>query len=151
MSDLTVPKKKLCVTVHFKGKTKLEGSFFIGPQSINSRASEKVASLLESKKDFLPFLLSENGRTELINKHKIKAVEWEEHDDEENSALENTKRIKAIFSDGMEVTGLLVSEAPDERSRLSDCLNQPVNFLNIRVGRKHFHINKYLLQKVLDG
>jgi hypothetical protein len=62
-----------------------------------------------------------------------------------------TVTMTAVFTDNSRITGLLMAEVPAENARLSDCLNLPSKFLQVKVENRICHINKDALRKVLPA
>ena len=155
MSDNTayaVPKDPQRVTVRLNKGVALEGEIFLEYTSEDLSRHQKISAFLESGNAFFPLKKGSDG-TEFISKKNVRAVEVTFPEDPENSYFSlrpmHAIPVLAIFSDGDSVRGLLLAEVPDEKARLSDCLNLPDKFLNVRENGTMCYINKNALQKVV--
>ena len=152
MKDLKVTTNEILATIRFDKDTRIEGTIFLGTGQFNKPLANKVSAYLEDAKEFVPFQVKGSATAELINKKNIKTVEWEEKDSEgENDELVDTshrQEITLTFIDNDTITGMLVSDTPRERSRLSDCLNTKEGFILITEGKRHIHVNKNMLLRV---
>jgi hypothetical protein len=63
----------------------------------------------------------------------------------------HTIPIIAHFADGATISGDLMAEVPQEKARLSDCLNMSNRFLSVRTSGIMRYINKQALQKVIHA
>ncbi len=59
--------------------------------------------------------------------------------------------VTARFCDGTAVSGELMAEVPQEKARLSDCLNISNKFLSVKTGGKMCYINKDALRTVVHA
>ncbi len=149
-----VPKDKLGVTIQFESGAVLRGFIFLEYTAARISARQKVSLFLERDNAFFPLLLDDSGRTEFINKNKIRMLEAEcpqGCDDEADRGLTRAIHITVVFNDGVTLSGGLLAEVPEQSARLSDCLNLPNRFLSVCVGRNALYINKYALQKVIHA
>jgi len=148
----TVPKDRLSVTIRLDKGIALEGEIFLEPVSDNLSVHQKVIAFLESGNTFFPLKLSAAGNTEFINKRNVWIVDVnipEGHDaDYFLFRPMHSISVTILFSDGKTVSGELMAEVPEEKARLSDCLNLPGRFLSVKLGKKMRYINKEALQKV---
>lgn len=147
-----VPKDRQPVTVILAGGEKLEGVIFLEYAPEERTIHHRIAAFLEDAAAFFP-LSKANGGTELINKKNIRLIELHisGEDEKVNAAIGLMLMIEvtAVFTDNTSLTGSLIADVPVERARLSDCLNLPDRFLNIKVGGSIFYINKESLLKVI--
>lgn len=152
MKDLKVTTNEVKATIRFDKDTKIEGTIFLGTGQYNKPLTSKVSSYLEDAKEFVPFQVGSSGPAELINKNNIMTVEWEDDADaEEDELMEASHKqdVTITFIDNDTITGTLVSDTPSERSRLSDCLNTRESFIHITSGKRHIHVNKKMLLRVI--
>jgi len=59
--------------------------------------------------------------------------------------------VSVIFRDGTQVSGDLMADVPDQRRRLSDCLNLTGRFLCTRAYGKVCYISKEAILKVISA
>lgn len=144
----TVPKERQEVTVHLLGRETLAGSIFLEykPQAVT--AYQKVVSFLEDETSFFPLVPAE-GKPRFIAKASVTMLEMDRAEDESSFILKRIENVTVVLIDGSNLDGLLMADVPEEKARLSDCLNLPERFLNLRMNGKILFINKALIQKVL--
>lgn len=141
-------KKKAAVL--FPDNNRLEGSFFVSPQSPNHAGSEYLSELLENDKRFLPFELLD-GKVELLRKKNIVWLHLEEDDLYKNlpDAGQIAARIRFLSGDTME--GNVFSDLPESQSRLSDFINSGKEFFYMRSDNKDYFINARFITRVHPG
>ncbi len=156
MSDPTayaIPKGRQTVTIHFDRGADLEGSIFLEYSAREMSTISKVSAFLENVDSFFPVMLQESGKTEFLQKKNFRMVEmvYPDVDNDANLALMRAINVIIIFTDGISISGSLMAEVPEQKARLSDCLNLPVLFLTIKVKDKILFINKKSIQKVVHA
>ncbi len=148
-----VPKRRQHVVLHLEPALAVKGTIFLEPVHDGVPAYRAVAAFLEDHSRFFPFLLDRTGQTECINKANVLTVEMEHETDRDDSSfpldLLQREEITVVFRGGNEMRGILLAEVPEERSRLSDCLNLPDKFLTIRSRSAIYYINKGAILKAV--
>lgn len=153
MDRFNVPKDSFSVAVRLEHAPLTEGFIFLERFPTEDTARKKLVLFLESEQLFFPFSNSETGKTEFINKKLLRSIEL--HLDEEKNdgdvAVDFAHRepITAILEDGETIDGELLAEVPEEKSRLSDCLNMNGLFLNLLVDGAIVFLNKRIVEKVV--
>lgn len=151
MKDLQVTTNEVKATISFGKAGRIDGTIFLGTGQWASSLASKVCAFLEDDKEFVPFKLKNKESAVLVNKKNIKTVEWIEDDHPENDELteaSHKQKVTLTFTDNDQVTGMLISDTPRERSRLSDCLNTKEGFIHIINNDRHIHVNKSMLLRV---
>ncbi len=147
-----VPKDKQAVTVVLDSGKALEGVIFLEYAPEELTIHHRMVAFLEDGSTFFP-LAKKNDGTELINKRNIRLIELNisGQGDKVNTtiSLMYTVNITAVFTDDSTLTGALLADVPLEKARLSDSLNLPDKFLNVKVDDKICYINKGSLRKVV--
>ena len=150
---LRVPKDKLNVSVQLEGGAKIDGMIFLEESPYMQQIYQRVISFLEDENQFFPLILDNGKKVEFINKTNVMMMECEYQDEQRTDdfymAVVHIENVTAIFADGTRISGALMAEVPEDKARLSDCLNLSSRFLKLRVDEKFFFINKNQLQKVL--
>jgi hypothetical protein len=148
-SDLAVPKEKQLVTVHLLGGDTIEGNIFLEYHPDLRTQHLKMMAFLENQTDFFPL---SSGRTpEFISKSAIRMVEVHNAVDEASFDIMHVELVTVIFRDGTQVSGDLLADVPDQRRRLSDCLNLTGRFLCTRAYGKVCYISKQAILKVVTA
>jgi hypothetical protein len=154
MQNLAIPKDRLGVTLRFDDDRSVEGTIFLGAYPPTAPLFSKVSALLEDATVFLPFVSRETGKTSFINKRCLHSIEWDIPEEVEReevfTGIMHSEDVMATFVGGGAITGTLLSDAPREKARLSDCLNQPGGFLILKIGSRHMYVNKAMLREVVN-
>jgi hypothetical protein len=147
--DFTVPKEKQLVTVHLLGGNTIEGNIFLEYNPDARTLHQKMAAFLEKGTDFFP--LSSGRIPEFISKSAIRMVEVHNAEDEDAFNIMHVELVTVIFRDGTQVSGDLLADVPEQRRRLSDCLNLTGRFLCTRAYGKVCYISKQAILKVISA
>jgi len=148
-----VPKDRQSVVVRLTQGAVLEGEIFLESMAEGLSTHQKVTAFLENSLAFFPIKVSPDGKTEFINKQKVRTVEVAVTAAPETDYFEHllmhTIPVTTFFGAAESISGELMAEAPQEKARLSDCLNMPNTFLCVRTASMICYINKESLQKVV--
>lgn len=147
--EFAVPKEKQLVTVHLLGGESREGNIFLEYYPEARTLHQKIVAFLEDPNEFFP--LSSGGAPEFIRKKSIRMIEVHYPEDEEQFTIMHVELVTVVFRDGSQVSGDLLADVPEEKKRLSDCLNLPFNFLCTRTYGKVSYINKFSILKVMTA
>jgi hypothetical protein len=148
-NEFAVPKEKQLVSVHLLGGDTIEGNIFLEYYPDARTLHQKLMAFLENPNDFFP--LSGGGVPEFISKSAIRMVEVHYTEDEEAFNIMHVELVTVIFRDGTQVSGDLLADVPDQRRRLSDCLNLTGRFLCTRAYGKVCYISKQAILKVISA
>ena len=158
MSEKTVfavPKDRQNVTVRLSSAVAILGEIFMESMAEGLSIHQKLSSFIENGSIFFPLKLSSGGGTEFINKKKTQVIEVSLPENPEanyfSHLLMQTIPVTIFLTDGSAMSGDLMAEVPQEKARLSDCLNLPEKFLAVKSGGLMCYINKGALQKVVHG
>jgi len=143
-----VPKEKQLVTVHVACGETITGNIFLEFKPETVTLYQKVASFLEESAAFFT-IVPDAGGPQFLAKASVRMLEMESVEDESAFSLKRIENITALLCDGVHVDGSLMADVPEEKARLSDCLNLPERFLSMRAGGKVLFVNKSLVLKVL--
>lgn len=143
-----VPKEKQAVTVHLLGGESLQGNIFLEYKPETVTLYQKVASFLEEDASFFT-VVPDAGGPQFIAKACLRMLELESAEDESAFSLKRIENIIAVLCDGSRIEGALMADVPEEKARLSDCLNLSERFLSVRAGGKVLFVHKPLVLKVL--
>lgn len=148
--EFAVPKEKQLVTVYLLGGDTLEGNIFLEFYPEARTLHQKMLAFFEDDKDFFP--LSSHGTPDFINKHAARMVEVHYPEDEEETfTLMHVELVTVVFRDGAQVSGDLMADVPQERRRLSDCLNLTGRYICTKAYGKICYINKEAVLKVISA
>jgi len=146
--NFAVPKGKQQVKIQLLGGETLAGNIFLeyNPEAVT--VYQKVSSFIEDRTGFFPIAIGE-VKPQIIGKTSVKILEIDYPEDESIFSLKRIENVSVMLSDGSRIDGLLMADVPEERDRLSDCLNLPERFLSLRLSGKILFVNKSLVRKVL--
>lgn len=151
-AEFAVPKDRQDVAVWLYEGRALTGTIFLDYTAAALDVHHRMVAFLEDGSIFFPLVLK-GGGTEFIHKKNIKLIELNCGDDGEQLEttfnLMHTVNITAVFTDEGKLSGSLLADVPVEKTRLSDCLNLPDKFLNVRIDTRIYYINKDSLRKVI--
>ncbi len=154
-SSFAVPKERQEVTVQLDSGESLRGAIFLEYSVEGLATHQKVSAFLEDGNNFFPLALGGGGSTEFINKTNIRYVELAYQADQEGQdvsfSLMHIENVTAVLTDGGTMNGALMAEVPEEKARLSDCLNLAGKFLSVKVNGKICFVNKDSLRKVVNA
>ena len=152
--ELTVPKDRQEVAVFLKKGARVAGIIFLDHLVAEMPFHQKISAFLEDGSSFFPLAVGGGNTVEFINKKTVQRIEVDhpKSDEELEAVLLNVMvvvNITAFFLDGSTVRGGLLADVPQDKARLSDCLNLPDTFLCIQSGEQFVYINKDAVQKVV--
>ena len=150
-----VPRDRLEVTLRLDQGVILEGEIFLEYMAGDLAVHHLITAFLENDTLFFPIMINTSGGTEFISKKSVRIVEVDIPEASEVDyffhLLMRAIPVTAHFSDGTSLSGDLMAEVPQEKARLSDCLNMRNNFLCVKTAGKMCYLNKEALQKVVHG
>jgi hypothetical protein len=136
MSDYRVPKRRLPVRVTLAGGASLDVHLFLAAFAGNHAGEERVEDLLNGPDDFIPAEEAESGTVTLLNRSAlvVAVLTQEGVNDPPGVVGEGVEHaVTVLLLDGSELTGLVRYARPEANGRLSDFLNEPTPFLEVRV------------------
>jgi hypothetical protein len=150
-----VPKDKQEVAVLLNNGKTIEGTIFLEYAPGDPSVHHRMVTFLEDAAIFFPLSLKGGGGTEFIQKKNINLIELPYREDQEDLkaalSLMQTVDVTAVFLDETTIQGTIMAEVPAEKTRLSDILNLPAKFLNLKLDHRICYINKNALRKVVYG
>lgn len=147
-----VPTDRQRISAHLdKGKV-LTGDIFLESFTQDLSIHQRVTAFLENSNLFFPLKTVEAGKTAFINKYTVGLIEVGISEDPSSEYfsfhLMHSIPVTVELRHGDIINGSLMAEVPEEKARLSDCLNLPNNFLCIKTTDKVFYINMKAIQQV---
>ena len=139
MSSLAVEKIKKQVTVSMSDERKLSGHIFLSPFSVLGVGQQTIFDALTAEGRFIPFETNE-GEFSFLNQYHIVWLASMIDEDEE-SVLFERRNATVYLQDGKRLRGDLIMALPEEKSRMSDWLNQVEGFMVLRDQKREVLIN----------
>jgi hypothetical protein len=148
----TVPKHRQPVTVRLDQGAFIEGDIFLEPTATELSPHQRMLFFLEEAGSFFPISIAGSGKTEFINKLNVLSLDVvlpaDPASDFFAQALLHTIPVVITFTDNASLNGELTAEVPQEKGRLSDCLNLSGSVLCIRSEGRMCYINRAVIRKV---
>jgi len=149
--SLKVPKKKVPLTVSFVGEKNIRGSIFLSSQSPFRVGEELVIDLLNEEDPFFPFEIEEPPSIRIVSKKNIISANTSEAS-ESDEAIGKKERITVILSDGRRLSGELLIEQPEHKSRVLDFFNaKEKGFFKLSDGAEIHYVNIEHVDQVLPS
>ncbi|MEW6265569.1 MAG: hypothetical protein AB1641_21055 [Thermodesulfobacteriota bacterium] len=148
---LAVDKIKKKVSLNLADGSQLAGHFFLSPYTEMGVGQETLIQALTAGGRFIPFE-STKGEYNFINP---KQIVWVANIPEETSEEESLpvplqrRRVGVFLRDGKIFRGELIMAMPQEKSRLSDWLNEFKDYLVLREETREILINVDYVVRVL--
>jgi hypothetical protein len=120
--SLQVPKKRVFLTVDFVGDKRIRGNIFLSPQSGLHYGEERIIDMLNDATSFFPFELEGTSAIRIINKENIISVGATE-DLPAEEGLGKKETITVVLSNGRNISGELIIDQPEYKSRVLDFFN----------------------------
>ena len=140
MSDYHVPKRRRPVQVTLAGGAQLHVQLFLAPFASNHVGPERVEDLLNGPHDFIPAQEVGSGSMTLLNRAAlvVARVTHEGVDDpppEEPECVEHEVQVHLLdpaLGHGRTLQGRVHYARPEASARISDFLNEPSPFLELK-------------------
>ena len=120
--SLKVPKKKVPLIVNFVGEKSIRGNIFLCSQSPFRVGEELVIDLLNEEDPFFPFEIENPPSIRFISKRNIMSADTSE-DSASEEGVGKKEEITVLLSDGQKLSGELLIEQPEHKSRVLDFFN----------------------------
>lgn len=149
--SLKVPKRKVFLTVNLVGGGRISGKIFLSSQSAFHYGEELVIDLLNDQAPFFPFEIEETSSIWIINKKNIISIyTFEELKPEEE--LGRKEKITIVLVDGQKLTGELIIDQPEYKSRVLDFFNaEEKEFFRLLNNSESYYININHISQVIPS
>ncbi|MBU2551758.1 MAG: hypothetical protein KKB20_25330 [Proteobacteria bacterium] len=148
MASLAVDKIKKKVNLSLSDGVQYAGFFFLSPFSETGSGRETLLDLLGGRERFIPFETGEGQVYFLNNDHIVWVASAREPDEHEASVPPDRRNVTVHLADGKRLRGDVVMALPDEKSRLSDWLNELSKFMVLRDEKREVLINVNYVVKI---
>ncbi|MBN2468353.1 MAG: hypothetical protein JXD19_09390 [Deltaproteobacteria bacterium] len=147
--NLRVPKKKIPLLVNLVGGTKVKGCIFLSHQSPIRLGGELVIDLLNNDEPFFPIEIEDAASIQIVNKKNAVFITTAEEDTKEEE-IGKKQTITVRLVDGQEVSGELIIDQPEYKSRVLDFLNnQEGQFFRLYAPPESHYINTNYVSLVI--
>ena len=147
---MRVEKIKRTATLCRSDGVRLDINFFLSQYAQGHSGREHILDVLNSNLTFLPVEDIGTGAIFFLNKDSVMSLEIPERDLADEVLL-NPQRSVQVEMTNHEILNLSIfMEMPEERSRVSDYLNCPAEFIYLCGEEKDFIVNKAFVLSVKD-
>jgi hypothetical protein len=141
MSVYRVEKSELSVVVFQADGSIMKGVVFLGATAYKHAGKQTLLDLLKEPGDFFPFR-SESGEFCITNKQTITHLRFvPPEQEEEYQSLGDRENVEIKFVGGEQLSGTVVIEMPEGRSRLFDFINVMEGFFLLQNEEAHYLVN----------
>jgi hypothetical protein len=148
--ELRVPTVALTAEILFADGRDLLGRIFVPATASRHSGAMRPEEWMNEPPEFFPFLPDSAGSSIIVNKNEILILSVPSSVDADRT-LEETESLErrvAIECGGHRLTGTLVIDMPQYKSRVLDYLNRAGWFLTLRDGERHHLIQKRRITRV---
>jgi len=152
MSDLTVPKRRLPVTVTLAGGMRREVILFLAEGVSGHEGGERLSDLLNGGSDFIPALEVETHAMTFLNRAAVLIAEagpLAERPASDALSLPVEHEVELTLADGRALRGGLSYVLPPDHARVADYLNDGTPFLPLHGDAGVQLVNKLHVTRVV--
>ena len=141
MSIYRVEKTELPVVVFQADGSVMKGVVVLSPATYNHMGTQTLSDLLKEPGDFFPFR-SETGNFCVTNKQTITHIRFEPRaSNPQYQTLGHREEVEVRFVGGEQLTGTVIIEMPEAKSRLFDFINAMDGFFALQNQEAHYLVN----------
>jgi len=141
MSIYRVEKSELPVIIFQADGSIMKGVVFLSATAYSHMGQQTLLDLMKEEGDFFPFR-SETGDFCVTNKKTITHVRFDQpHQQEEFQSFGAKEDVNIKFVGGEQLTGTVLIEMPEGKSRLFDFLNAMNGFFLLTNQEAHYLVN----------
>jgi hypothetical protein len=129
MSEYQVEKQKVSVSIELVDGQTREGIIFLSPFSSHHSGPQTLLDLMSEEEPFVPFVGSD-GKFLLINKVQISHLKYQKEEDDKLE-LGTPLDVSVTFTNSRQLSGTVVMEVPEGKSRLLDFMNSNRDFFGL--------------------
>jgi hypothetical protein len=145
--SLRIDKVRRGAEIFLTDGSRLAGTFFLSPNSPTRPGGERVSELLSGRTPFLPFHLRD-GDVVFVHKEAMSRVLLEQREVDENLPYLQKAGVLVHLLSGETLEGSVYLDLPQDRSRLSDFLNQCLGFFYLEAGDAQYLVNPSCVKMV---
>ena len=129
MSEYQVEKQKVSVRIELVDGQTREGVIFLSPLSSYHSGPQTLLELMSEEEPFVPFV-GNDGKFLLINKVQISHLKYQKEEDDK-LVLGTPLDVSVTFTNSRQLSGTVVMEVPEGKSRLLDFMNSNRDFFGL--------------------
>lgn len=141
MSIYRVEKSELPVVIFQADGSVMKGVVFLSATAYSHMGQQTLLDLMKEPGDFFPFR-SEEGAFCVTNKKTITHIRFDPpEEDPEQMSLGDKEDVDIKFVGGEQLSGTIIIEMPEGKSRLFDFLNAMEGFFLLQTQEAHYMVN----------
>lgn len=146
MSEYQVEKQKVSVTIELIDGQTRDGVIFLSPYSSFHSGPQTLIDLMSEEEPFAPFV-GDEGSFLLINKAQISHIRYEKAADDK-PVLGTPLDVTVTFTNSRQLTGTVVLEVPEGKSRLLDFMNSNSAFFELECDGADYIVNPKIIIEI---
>ena len=146
MSEYQVEKQKVSVTVELVDGQTRDGVIFLSPFSSFHSGPQTLIDLMSEKEPFAPFV-GNDGSFLLINKAQISHILYQKEADDK-PILGTPLEVIVTFTNSRQLSGTVVLEVPEGKSRLLDFMNGNSDFFGLQCEGGDYVVNPNIIIEI---
>jgi hypothetical protein len=146
MSEYQVEKQKVSVTISLVDGQTRDGVIFLSPFSSFHSGPQTLFDLMSEEEPFVPFVGSD-GSFLLINKVQISHLKYKKEEDDQ-PVLGTPLEVTVTFTNSRQLSGTVVLEVPEGKSRLLDFMNSNRDFFGLTCEDGDYAVNPNIIIEI---
>ncbi len=146
MSEYQVEKQKVSVALFLVDGQTRDGVIFLSPFSSFHSGAQTLLDLMSEEEPFLPFV-GNNGNFLLINKAQISHLKYKKEKDDK-PVLGTPLEVMVTFTNSRQLSGTVILEVPEGKSRLLDFMNSNREFFGLTCEDGDYVINPNIIIEI---
>jgi hypothetical protein len=145
LEELRVPKRRVLAQIVLPGGEAREVAVFLAEAVPGSGAPERLSDLLNGETKFIPAMDAATEAMTFVHSVAIAVARVEsrhELRDVDQLTILTEHEVEIRLVDGQRLQGLITYVQPEDRSRLTDYLNEAPSFLRLLQGDRVALVNK---------
>ena len=146
MSEYQVEKQKVSVSIYLIDGQTREGLIFLSPFSSFHSGPQTLLDLVSEEEPFMPFV-GNDGKFLLINKVQISHLKYQKEEDD-SLVLGTPLEVVVTFTNSRQLSGTVVLEVPEGKSRLLDFMNSNQDFFGLACEDGDYVVNPNIIIEI---
>jgi hypothetical protein len=147
MSEYQVEKQKVSVTIFLVDGQTRDGVIFLSPYSSFHSGPQTLFDLMSEEEPFVPFV-GNDGSFLLINKVQISHLKYQKEEDDDQPVLGTPLEVTVSFTNSRQLSGTVVLEVPEGKSRLIDFMNSNQDFFGLSCDDGDYVVNPNIIIEI---
>jgi hypothetical protein len=146
MREYQVEKQKVAVSIELVDGQTRDGVIFLSPFSSFHSGAQTLLDLMCEEEPFVPFV-ADDGKFLLINKVQISHLRYQKVDDDK-PVLGTPLEVTVTFTNSRQLSGTVVLEVPEGKSRLLDFMNSNRDFFGLECEDDDYVVNPNIIIEI---